>query len=252
MKNILILSLILGFSNLLTAQNVIDKHFNYMIEQEDATHISVTGKMFELINSIDIESDDAEFNEAKEMLANIKSFELVAGKNYTNAKNRYRQGVSKLGSAYEELVKVQDKETDFTLYIDESNGTVHEIVGIGAHDSDMFVFSLLGSMRLDQVGRVVSKIQASNLGGFDQLKEVSIDKVKVYPNPVRSSSQLNLELPDDLSDADISLYDLSGKRIKSYGANDGALNLSGVSAGTYFIHIEKSGVQLKKKILVVQ
>lgn len=77
---------------------------------------------------------------------------------------------------------------------------------------------------------------------------------RIYPNPVRSGSQLNIELPEGMEDADITILDLYGRLVNSSVADQkgGSLSLSGVNAGNYIILIEKGDVSLRRKVMVVQ
>lgn len=254
MKNIIIIAVSFLFVQSAFSQSVIDQHFQFLKDQEASTHISVTGKMFEMINQIDIQSEDEEVNEMKEFVGSIRSFELINIDQVAGYKKDFKQGQSILDNSFDELVTIRDKEDIFKLYIDEENGTVYEIAGIGNHDSGMMVFSLLCEMRLDQVGKIVSKINESNLSGFKDLKDISLDEVKVYPNPVKSNSTINIELPEGLEDADVTIMDINGKQVKSYlsGVDGGSVDLSGIQAGNYIVLIEKGDVSIRRKVMVVQ
>ncbi len=254
MKNIILTAISFLVFQVAYSQSVIDQHFNFLKEQEASTHISVSGKMFEMINQIDIQSDDEEVNEMKAFVGNIKSFELINIDQVAGYKKDFKQGQSILDNSFDELVTIRDKEDIFKLYVDEENGTVYEIAGIGNHDSGMMVFSLLCEMRLDQVGKIVSKINESNLSGFKDLKDISIDEVKVYPNPVKSNSSINIDLPEGLEDADVTIMDINGRQVQSSlsGVNGGSLDLNGVEAGNYIVLIEKGDVSIRRKVMVVQ
>lgn len=254
MKNIILA--VVSFLSVQSAfsQSVIDQHFNFLKDQEASTHISVTGKMFEMINQIDIQSEDEEVKEMKEFVGSIRSFELISVDEVSGYKKDFKQGQSILDKNFDELVTIRDKENIFKLYVDEENGTVYEIAGIGNHDSGMMVFSLLCEMRLDQVGKIVSKINESNLSGFQDLKDISIDEVKVYPNPVKSNSSINIELPEGLEDADVTIMDINGRQVQSSlsGVKGGSLDLNNIEAGNYIILIEKGDVSIRRKVMVVQ
>jgi len=255
MKYIILLAIsFLGLTTL-TGQNVIDRHFDYLLEQEDATNINITGKMFEMINSINVEvesDDDEEIAEMQEFLGSIRSFQLVAA-NPPTARRSFDSGNSKLEKDYEELLSVKDKEGSFLLYIDEHNGTVHEVVGIGTDNDKMMVFSLLGAMKLEHVGKVAEHIQEAGIDQLSKVKDFDIDEVKVYPNPVNSNGQFTLETSEAFNGGVATLYDSSGSVVKTYRVNSTReeYNVDNLSAGNYVIKIIKDEVSVKKKILVV-
>jgi len=255
MKYLLLLTI--GFISLstVTAQNVIDKHFDYLLEVEDATHINVTGKMFEMINSInvEVESEDKEvIEEMQEFLGSIRSFELVAAKP-TTARRNFDKANTQLRSDYDELLSVKDKEGSFMLYIDEHNGTVHEVVGIGTDNEQLLVFSVLGSMKLEQVGKVAEHIQDAGMDQLSKVKDYNIGEVKVFPNPVSASGSFNLETSAAFVGGVATLYNAQGTVVKTYKITDtsGAYEIDDIPSGNYVLQLVKDEVSIKKKILVV-
>ena len=254
MKQILTILLALPFLTGLNAQTAIDLHFSEFAEASNTTDISVTGKMFEMINSINIESDtdQEEIDEMKDFFSSITSFRLIAGEEVSDAKSQYINGDEKLASSHEELVRVNDKEGKFALYIDEEEGIVHEVVGLGWGEDNLMVFSLMGTLRLEQVGKVVEQMNSS---GFDQLarvKDVNAADVSVYPNPV-SSSTFTIETPEELIGSVASLFDSTGSLVKTYKINKATqtLDISGVGEGHYVLRVEQDGLSVKKKLIVL-
>lgn len=256
MKYIIYTAISLFVSTSLLGQNVIDRHFDYLLEQENATNISVTGKMFELINNISVEVDseeDEELQEMQEFLSSIRSFQLVAAKP-TAARKSFVTGRNTLDKDYEELLSVQDKEGSFFLYIDEHNGTVHEVVGIGTDNDKLMVFSLLGSMKLEQVGKVAAHIQDSGIEQLSKVNDYDIDKVKVYPNPAKSNGNITLESSSAFDGGVASLYDSNGSLVKTYRVNSTSeqYEIGNLSAGNYVLQLVKDEISVKKKIIVVR
>ena len=254
MKQILIILLALPFLTSLNAQSAIDLHFSEFAEASNTTNISVTGKMFELINNINIESDtdQEEIDEMKGFFGSITSFRLIAGEEVSNAKSQYINGDQKLATSHEELVRVDDKEGKFALYIDEEDGIVHEVVGLGWGEEGLMVFSLMGALRLEQVGKVVSQM---NDNGFDQLsriKDINAADVSVYPNPV-SSSIFTLETPKELVGSIATLYDSNGSMVKTYKINNTSqtLKIEGLAEGSYVLRVEQDGLSVKKKLIIL-
>ncbi len=256
MKYILVLVIsFVGLSSL-SSQNVIDRHFDYLAEAEDATNVSITGKMFEMINSInvEVESDDAEdLQEMQDFLGSIRSFQLVAAKP-DGARKKFDVGNNKLINDYEELITVKDKEGSFMLYVDEQNGTVHEVVGIGTDNEQLMVFSLLGAMKLEHVGKVAEHIQNAGIDQLSKVKDFQVDEVKVYPNPAISGSAFSLETPEAFDGGIATLYDNNGSLVKTYKINNTSERhtIENIPVGNYILKVEKDAVSIKKKMLIVQ
>ncbi len=255
MKQIALFTFSLLMSFTVSAQNVIDDHFQYLVEDKNSTNINVTGKMFQLINSIDmdVEGDDQELAEMKEFIGSITGFQMVVGKELPAARSQFDQGLQVISRDYEELLSVDDKEGQFRLYVDESRDVVREVVGIGTAEEGLMVFSFVGDMRLDQVGKVIKHIQDSDFNKGVDLKDMDPDKVAVYPNPVNKSSRLQLEIPSAMQGGAAKLYDGQGNLINTYQLDNltQSIDMSATSAGSYVLKVEKEGVTVTKKVLVI-
>lgn len=257
MRYITLLAISLFSLTSVLSQNVIDRHFDYLLEQEDATNINVTGKMFEMINSINVEVDSEDSDDIAEMqefLGSIRSFQLVSAKQGISARKQFNGGISKIEGDYEELLSVVDKEGSFILYIDEHNGTVHEVVGIGTDNKELMVFSLLGSMRLEHVGKVAEHIQGTGIDKLSKVKDYKVGNVKVYPNPINSTGNFTLETSEAFSGGVASLHDATGTVVKTYKVNSTleTYDVQNVAAGNYVLKVVKDEVSIKKKLIVVQ
>ena len=257
MKQTIITLVSLFCINALMAQNVIDRHFNYLLDSEDATHINVTGKMFELMNNINVEADDAEaqeeIDEMQDFLSSIRSFELVASDAAPNSRANFTSGNKKLKSEYEELLSVNDKEGSFFLYIDEVNGTVHEVVGIGTDNEKMIVFSLLGNMKLEHVGKIAEQVSNSGIDQLGKVKDLDIDQIKVYPNPASANGKLTLTTSDGFIGGVATMYSSAGNVVNTYKikSSEQSLSISNLEPGNYILAVEQDGVNFKKKVLIV-
>ncbi len=81
--------------------------------------------------------------------------------------------------------------------------------------------------------------------------ELSVDvfdfsRIKIYPNPV--SDQLNIELPDNLNLNSIDLFDIKGKRLKSF-KNQTDLDLSDMQKGIYILKLETDQGSFHHKVI---
>lgn len=89
-------------------------------------------------------------------------------------------------------------------------------------------------------------VKVCNTLGIDDLIEAD---AKVYPNP--SSNQLHVEA--DLTDASITVIDLSGRTllVESFN-NEMSIDVAEFQDGVYFVLIEKQGMSAIKKKIIVQ
>lgn len=253
MKNIILLA-VLAFSFIsVNGQNAIANHFSQLADDKEATNINITGKMFQMFNSMEIESDDKDFNEMQEFLGAVTSFQMVVSDSQSNAKSQFKNGNKNLARDYEELLSVDDKEGYFVLYVHDDDGVVREVVGLGHHDDKIMVFSLLGELRMDQIAKIAETI---NQGEFDQmkkLKDINIEDVRVYPNPVTSQNHLTLETPEIFTGSVAELYNANGEMVKTYKVKStrDKLDMGGLVSGQYVLSVKQNGLSVKKKVLVI-
>ena len=251
--SILMISL-LSISSMI-AQNSIHKHFDYLMDDKEAMHISVTGKMFELINKMELDSDvdDEDARDMARFVKSIRSIEFIASSTMENVNSHFEKGDKALSTSMEELVRITSQDGNFCLYIEEYNGVVSELVGIGEGDSQLFVFSVLGEMPLEDIGQIVNHV---NMGQLEksELKKIDISEVKLYPNPVTSGAQLKVTVPEELQGGVGTVYDERGAVISTYklSLSDNALNISELTAGKYILAMENNGVSIRKKFIVLE
>ena len=120
----------------LQAQNIIDESFSEYKENDDYTKVRVSGTMFEMASDM------------KDMVGDIQSFQMILGVEETETDKKYKDGLTIIREGYEELMTVNSKEGKFSLYIDEADGIVYEVVMIGAAPDKFLVASLVGEMDL--------------------------------------------------------------------------------------------------------
>jgi len=69
--------------------------------------------------------------------------------------------------------------------------------------------------------------------------------VSLYPNPTSDSFRLNTS-----ENAEIAIYDLSGRNIKKLAYNNQAISIEGLNAGVYLVQIEIEGKTTTQKLIV--
>lgn len=258
MKNIITaVALILSFN--LSAQNIVEKHFSNHLNNPEATVVQVSGKMFQYMAQVmpdEIEKDeDIPVEDAKEFLSNITSFTMVKMDAVENATSEYRRGLRQLGDEYEELVRVSDKANKVSILVQEENDVIYEIVGLVATEGEFVAASLTGTMRLDQIQDIISKIENEEMKTILRDKDINMGAMKVYPNPVsgRDNTSFQVDIPENMIGGEVRVYDLDGKLIHNQAANQTSMTLTPdfLSNGNYVVEVEKDGVSLKKKMIVI-
>lgn len=241
----------------LSAQNAVEKYFSNHLKNEKATVVQVSGKLFQYAAAIVPENMeiDEEFpiNDAKDFLQNITSFTLIKIDSLNNIQSEYKRGISSLGSDYEELVRVRDRENKVSILIDDTNDVIHEIVVLVTTDNEFVVAALTGEMRLDQIQDIVSKIDSENMQSIMSTADVNLEDMKVYPNPATTDAQLVIEVPKSMIGGNAVIFDMSGNQIRTMEINDNKneIDTNGLPEGQYVVSVDKVGVTLKKTFIVV-
>jgi len=74
-------------------------------------------------------------------------------------------------------------------------------------------------------------------------------KVNIYPNP--SNGSFNIEIPADLENAVLTVYDINGKVVFTENVNSGLMNLNTNSvSGKYFVKIQNEKHTVNKSIII--
>jgi len=92
-----------------------------------------------------------------------------------------------------------------------------------------------------------------NIGMMTDIAENNIqDEIQIYPNP--TNGIINIQVPDDLRNTDISIYNMQGAEILKIETSEGeriySADLGEYSEGMYLIRVNKANQIYTKKILL--
>ena len=219
---------------------------------DNATEITVDGKLFSLANSFK-ENEDEDVQELAGFLSTITGFTAIGFEELPTADMEYKTGLDQLKVTFEELVVIRSKGTNFSLYIDEKDGIVRELVGIGHEDNHFGVFSLSGNMDLKQVGKMASEIQMQGFDKMEKIEEYDLTEISVYPNPVSRNSDFTLETSTTFEGGTATIINASGSTVENYNIDRPSMDIStkSLSAGLYVVEILKEDISVKKKLIIV-
>lgn len=179
MKTYFLLVLVLSFSAVVSGQSVFEKYQN----NKEVTAISISPKMFQLLGSMSLSSDDPEADALMEMIKGITNFRaLITSKEMIS--DEIDLWVKKeAGDKYLDLMlSVQESDTDLNVYVKEgevegmlksllmfSKGVSNAVPEAKIQGSKIEAVLLLieGDIELDKIAKLISKM---NLPGGDQLK----------------------------------------------------------------------------------
>ncbi len=232
-----------------TAQtDAISRFFSDLERNPDITSVSMGGKMFQMLGEIQVEGEDEKA--IAQMASKITSFRMLVDHKNADAASAQKAGVRKLIADYEELASVRDKDMILNILIDEKAGLVREIVFVAGSNANLIVASLLGSIDLNEAGKLASMIantQNSSIG-----KKINTDKLKVYPNPAKKGTEISIEIPEELKGGVMRITSASGQEVHKQNLNNQVMKVSVSSFGTgiYVVRITKDDVEMTKKLVI--
>ncbi|MFT6807016.1 MAG: hypothetical protein ACJA01_000234 [Saprospiraceae bacterium] len=252
MKNVLTFLFVTLFIGSSFSQSFIDKYFQNLVDDDNSTAITVSGDMFRYAAVLVDESHNDEIN-TKEVLNGVKSLQFVALEESVDPEVEYQKGIRTIPERMNEMVSVKSKGSRLKVFIDETNDIVYEIIALGTDENSFFVGSILCEIKLEDVNEVFKQIQAQNGKTFKQLWDVEFDDLNVYPNPASSTGSIAIEIPESLKGGEGTLIDETGKSVKTFKLIEveEQVSLDNLSPGNYILHVAKDGIQLQKKILIV-
>ncbi|MCH2199202.1 MAG: DUF4252 domain-containing protein [Flavobacteriales bacterium] len=166
MKYVITLCL-MAFSLVTFAQSAVTEYFSDYQEDDRFTQISVSGKMFELMTHIEGETKEEE--EMLKAISDLDAMKMVVCDNCENGYAMYKDALKRFGSSYAELLRVENKDDNFTFLIREKDGMVTELVMIGHGTEEFIIMSLAGNIDLNQVARIG---RAVDINGLEQLEHM--------------------------------------------------------------------------------
>ena len=259
MKKVLYTILFSILTIALVGQNFVSDNYQNFIDSDQSTVVQVHGPTFQLAAAFMSSSEDEDAEKIRETLSTLKSFQLVAMPDLSNPQAEYENGLNKIGDEFDELVMVKDKEGRFSVHIDEEDGIVYELIGLGVEsDENRFLaFSLDGEIPLDMIGEIMNNVDINGSKDVVEIlekKNIEISSLKVYPNPTTVNNSITVEIPDNLVGGEGVFADINGKVVSSFGITNQTktLNTSGLAPGYYFISLTKGGTTLKRKVNVIR
>ncbi len=105
----------------------------------------------------------------------------------------------------------------------------------------------------DEWGNKADAIKAVQVQAAYGINEEPSKAMKIFPNPAKG--QLTVELPEEITDAQVKVSDLSGKTLftrksENYSENKVMLSLDGLLPGCYLLNVTNRGKQYFHKFIV--
>ncbi len=181
MKKITILIITMAFTSVAFAQeDAISRFFAKYEADENFTHITITSRMFGLF--ADLDADEEEDRELLDAVSKVKGLKIITKDELSRqeAEDLYEEAFDLIPEKeYDELMSVNDKDTDMKFLIKEENGVITELVMVMHGDSEFFLLSLIGDIDLKQISRLSKSM---SIDGFEHLRNIDKDSGKENDN----------------------------------------------------------------------
>lgn len=164
---ILITGILVGWSTMVLATDVITKHFKEQFDTDNTMRVSVSKKMFELFTEIEPgDEHEKEILEAISKLDGFKAFGIEGDDPLTHMDGAIKKIMS---DGFEELMSVKDKEQSAVFLIKEEDGLISELVMVMAEKKQFVVMSLYGEIDLKNVSKLTKSLNISGMNHFKDL-----------------------------------------------------------------------------------
>jgi hypothetical protein len=252
MKKITLALLLLISVGFVQAQNnAINTYFSNYAEDEAFSKITITGKMFEMMNHIEVENQEEE--DLKEALSKIEGIGILINEKMYNSKAVYKQAIGKVGNRFETLMTVQDDDADVEFMIDENNGIIDELLIIVGSDSSFVIVDIWGEIDLSTIRTLTEKMDLTGMEHYNEKDAAAIQYISMYPNPIRQGKNPSLKIPENFKGSTLRVHDLKGKQLQERVLNDlnTEVQLGNMPVGSYVVTIWKGNIKAFNETVVV-
>lgn len=169
-----ILTMIMVFAAIsVNAQNkALVKFFDKYAADPSFTHINISGKMFEMIGSL--EMDNAEEQQMiSESLGKIQNVQVLVkdkGVNGTSLFNEVMKTIN--GEKFEELMSVREEENDIKFMIQEKDNKINDLVMVLGGEKEFVLLNIRGNgIDLNMLYKLSTKLGMKGFEQFEMLEK---------------------------------------------------------------------------------
>jgi hypothetical protein len=252
MKKMLSLAAAALFSVALVAQsNPIDRYYQDWSNDTAFTKITFSGKMFEMANHIEGESEDE-----KEMLETFRMIEgicILMQDGEGVGEQAFLQARKRPDAKFENLVTIEDQRGKAEVLISEANGSVDEVIVIAGGKEGIAVVGVWGDIELNKLANLAREMQVEMMKDFDADAAKAGKDVSFFPNPA-GNGPLTVDLPEELKDARVQIFDQQGRMVTEQRATGTRVQLSTteLADGNYVLAVTKGNNRVFSEQLIVR
>lgn len=183
MKKQIVIVMLVVMPTFIFGQDIFDRYQ----DNDEVTFVSMQPKMFQMLGKMSVSSDDPEAQDFFTLVNSITSFKVMTTENASISKEIDGWVNNRLsGSAYEELMRVKDGNSNVKFYVKEGKDENHvkdllmfvtgisdQNIEINGKKLETVLLSLTGDIDLRQIAKLTDKM---DLPGGDQLGKAANNK----------------------------------------------------------------------------
>ncbi len=145
----------------------IDQYFEFYLEDERFSRVSVSSRMFDLF--MELEMDDPDEQALVETISKLDGLKVLIGEQVEEAETIYEDILAGTSGEMDELMSISDPQKDIRFYITEQEGKISELVMLAHGSQQVMVMSLRGDIDIKEIARLSHKM---NITGFEHFKNL--------------------------------------------------------------------------------
>jgi hypothetical protein len=144
-------------ANLMAQEDAISKYFSKYVDDERFTVVYISGKMFEMINKMELDLDDEEAEAILAVCKDLKGLRILTTEE--NGAQFYKEALSIINkNEYETLMTVREGKTENVQFLAKTgqggNSLDELLLLVGGENEDFVLLSFIGKIDLNQVGKL--------------------------------------------------------------------------------------------------
>ncbi len=149
--------------------DAISKYFSKYVDNDDFSHVTVSGKMFSMINQIQVEDD--EDKAMVESLGKIKGVKALFAEDGVDGVAMYEEAIGLInGKGYEELMSIREDDKDIKFMIKEKGNKIDELFMVMGGDNEFGLVSITGDgIDINQLYKLSKNIGMKEFGHLEKM-----------------------------------------------------------------------------------
>lgn len=142
-------------ATLVSAQSdAISKYFQKYVDDPRFTVVYVSGKMFDMVNKMELQLDDEKAQAIKEVVQDLKGIRILVSEE--NGQKFYDEALKTIDTKeYEPMMTIRSNEDENVQFlVKENSGSLSELLLLFGGDDEFVLISFIGNIDLKKVGKL--------------------------------------------------------------------------------------------------